>query len=88
MWKWAQLRHERRILLWCEVQFALSNVLGVVLGTGRKPMRRRELITRVGGVAASWPLGARAPEATMPAIGFLRSTSQNDSERLLKAFRG
>jgi hypothetical protein len=56
----------------------------------RKPTVKKLAVNSslVGGVAASWPLGARAQEATMPAIGFLRSTSQIDYERLVKAFRG
>jgi len=47
---------------------------------------RRELIAALGS-AATWPLAARAQQAAMPAIGFIRTTTPDDSVKLVEAFR-
>jgi putative ABC transport system substrate-binding protein len=48
---------------------------------------RRELLAALGGVAAAWPLAARAQQSAMPMIGYLHSSSLETSAPYLTAFR-
>jgi putative ABC transport system substrate-binding protein len=50
-------------------------------------MRRREVITLLGGTAVTWSLAARAQQPTMPVVGFLRSAALADATHLVTAFR-
>jgi putative ABC transport system substrate-binding protein len=49
-------------------------------------MRRRAFIKVIGGLAAGWPLVARAQVQGMPVLGFMSARSPEDSKYVLSAF--
>jgi putative tryptophan/tyrosine transport system substrate-binding protein len=49
-------------------------------------MRRRDILSLLGGAAVSWPVGVRAQQTAVPVVGFLHSASPGPYASLLAAF--
>jgi putative ABC transport system substrate-binding protein len=50
-------------------------------------MRRRDVLSLLGGAAVSWPVGAAAQQQPLPVIGYLTARAPGDDPHLIAAFR-
>jgi hypothetical protein len=48
-------------------------------------LRRRELITLLGGAAVAWPFAVRARQTAMPLVGYIGSGARTASAHLVEA---
>ena len=74
------------MLVFSRARKAITEGAGVVISS----IRRRELLTVLGGAAAASllrPLAVRAQQPALPVIGFIREGSLDTSARIVAAFR-
>src|SRR5438067_1730475 len=50
-------------------------------------MKRRDVVTLLGGAAATWPLAVHAQQPALPAVGFIHSGSLDASAQSVPIFR-
>jgi putative ABC transport system substrate-binding protein len=50
-------------------------------------MRRRDVVTLLGGSAVAWPLGLRAQQSAMPLVGVLRPNRKDELDTFAEPFR-
>jgi putative ABC transport system substrate-binding protein len=50
-------------------------------------MRRREFITLLGGLAATWPIASRAQQPAIPVVGFIHTLSPENVPHFVPAFQ-
>jgi putative ABC transport system substrate-binding protein len=50
-------------------------------------MRRRDVVSLLGGAAVSWPVGAATQQQPLPVIGYLTARAPGDDPHLIAAFR-
>jgi putative ABC transport system substrate-binding protein len=50
-------------------------------------MRRRDVLSLLGGAAVSWPVGAATQQQPLPVIGYLTARAPGDDPHLIAAFR-
>jgi putative tryptophan/tyrosine transport system substrate-binding protein len=67
-----------------QTPFQVLCLLFLYVAPSGAAMRRREFITLIGGVAATWPLTVQAQQPVLPVVGLLR-TEARDS--FIAAFR-
>ena len=53
----------------------------------RSAMRRRDVITGIAGLAAAWPVVARAQHSPLPVVGLLNAASADLFAHVVRAFR-